>query len=107
MKIKYPIGSVSSGTMRTEDLIPTFVVELMFQSTRRDSGVSDRESHRGLAMRVGRAIREDGYYDTDASNSDLESLFDALDCYSAPYCYFGSHPGDGADYGWWPSGGVQ
>lgn len=44
--------------------------------------------------------------DSDWWNSEdamilLDSLFDTLDLYAPDGYYFGAHPGDGSDYGYW------
>ena len=91
------IGTVSSCTMREEDLIPSFLSEL---SSMRPL----RREHRTLIRQIKRAMRKADYYGSDSASFDLnESLFDALNEYCLPYFYFGSHPGDGADYGYWLS----
>jgi len=83
-------GSISHGTMRPEDLIPSFVWEL-----------------RRLAKRAGR-VREFAPLIKDAENTSeedapdiLDELFTALEEFAPPYGYFGAHEGDGSDYGFW------
>ena len=109
----YPIGSVSCATMREEDLIPTFCYEL--QGLARQTGIlpaKTRRQHAKLVREIERRIElrgeteddaEIGYYESEDAEYDLESLFDALGEYAGPYFYFGAHPGDGADYGFWLS----
>ena len=93
---KINIGSVSSGTMRPEDLIPDFMWELRHQAP-------CKREHRALLTEIKSRMEADDYYESEESGWDLESLFDALDDYTPPYFYFGAHPGDGADYGYWLS----
>jgi hypothetical protein len=109
----YPMGSVSCATMREEDLIPTFCYEL--QGLARQTGIlpaKSRRQHAKLAREIERRIElrgeteddaEIGYYESEDAEYDLESLCDALGEYAAPYFYFGAHPGDGSDYGFWLS----
>ncbi len=80
------LGSVSSGTMRPEDLIATF-------------GATLWELDNAHA-----ALPADDWEERPEEWDDVvEGLFDALDAFAPPYCYFGSHEGDGADYGFWVS----
>jgi hypothetical protein len=95
------IGSVSTGTMLASDLIPMFISEL-----KRQKPLAQR--HRRLIREINTRmegtdlVRED-YFGAEDSGFDLEELTDALNEYAPTGFYFGSHPGDGADYGWWLS----
>ena len=106
----YPMGSVSCATMREEDLIPAFCYEL--QGLARQTGIlpaKTRREHAKLArdiekrMHSENSVLSDDYYASEDAGYDLESLFDALGEYAAPYFYFGAHPGNGSDYGFWLS----
>lgn len=92
------IGSISSGTMLPEDLIPAFAYELK-RLARRGTG------HGKLARDAERALERSG------SSTDLAEFVDelmaALNEYAPPYFYFGAHPGDGAYYGFWLSEDFQ
>jgi hypothetical protein len=94
---KPQIGSVSSGTMREVDLIPDFIDELKYRGAKRLAAKYQRE---WLAM-----LDDDGDLkpecQEDASWLLNEDLFEKLNEDLPPYVYFGSHPGDGADYGYW------
>ena len=101
------IGSVISGTMRPEDLIPALCKELETQLETQKPLLKD---HRKLldeiyerieAKRNDRDLEAANYVDGLFDALDLDSLFDALNEFAPPYHYFGSHPGDGSDYGFW------
>ena len=85
------LGSVSTGTMRPEDLIPAFLDVL-----------SDLDGARAVEFQ--QELDADSWdWDSEDASEVLSELFYALDDHAPPYCYFGAHLGDGADYGYWPS----
>lgn len=94
----YPsIGSVLTGTMREEDLIPAFMDVL-----------------REYVPKVAKTIEQENkdvfawLEDTDQDQPEFlseflnETLWDALNDLCPPYVYFGASEGDGCDYGFWP-----
>lgn len=109
--VKINLGSVSSATMRAEDLIPAFMdcVQGIIDDLPSDDETALHLSEE-LAQIEARIYRgeDDGgteraeYWESDDAQFDLETLFDLLNEFAPPYCYFGAHPGDGADYGFWP-----
>jgi hypothetical protein len=90
------IGSVSSATMLPEDLIPSFLWELEHQRPL-------RRIHGRLVREITARMATANYFDGDDCSDDLDELFTALDDYSPEGFYFGAHPGDGADFGYWLS----
>ncbi len=89
------IGSVISGTLQEQDLIPAFIRCL-------DNQAKLKPEHTALIREIRTRIQETiNYYNTDDSEYDLADLFDALSEYAMPYMYFGAHIGDGADFGFW------
>ncbi len=96
---KQIIGSVSHGTCNPEHLIPRFldVLEEL-----------DGQAHRKFQAQWSEIIdtlgeMDNAAHDAEQDNECLEELFNKLEEYAPPYFYFGSHPGDGSDYGFWLS----
>lgn len=86
------IGSVSSGTMRPEDLVHAFLNAL-------DNIRLTQEERKQVRAVVASGSRRPGNH--DSIDEDLSTLFDILNNHCPDYCYFGAHEGDGADYGCW------
>lgn len=100
-------GSVSTGTMRYQDLLPAFANAL------RELGHRSRELTR-IESRFNRALRgkygeQDAYFTEKEGLAfwDLGTLEDMLNEHTPPYAYFGAHEGDGEDYGFWLSSGFE
>lgn len=100
-----PNTSVSSGTMRAADLIPTFIDTLENLGEQTFALATE-----WLFLSRGYFRRNDGEWVLSTVDNEevidqthylLDDLFDLLDNLSPPGTSFGSHPGDGSDYGWW------
>lgn len=86
---KINIGSVSSGTLRAKDLIQTFIWEIRHQEP-------TKRAHIKLCNEIERRFESD-----ETVHETIDELIDALNEYAPPYFYFGAHPVDGADFGFW------
>lgn len=85
-------GSIISGTLRPEDTIPAFCDEL--RSLR---GAIPK----ALWTDVRKAYADQSYMDDNGTKLANE-LIDELNEFAPPYGYFGAHPGDASDFGFWP-----
>lgn len=84
------IGTVSHGTLRTEDLLPAFAAEL-----RR---VTSHPGNLTLAAEA-EAIMN---FESEEASELCNDLIELLNEYAPEGMYFGAHEGDGSDFGWWP-----
>ena len=79
--------------MRTQDLIPAFM-----------DVVRDTPEYVQVMDAVPAHAKEDKdaeWWNSDEAAGLLESLFATLNSHSPEGHYFGAHPGDGSDYGFW------
>jgi len=113
-RVTAELGTVISGTMRHEDLIPAFMDRL--DDLKQDLALSAADTQNaGCELEITRQVgaiddflgaieqrmEAEGYYSSEQSDYDLEELFERLENFAPDGCYFGAHPGDGADYGFW------
>jgi len=87
------LGTVSHGTLRPEDLLESFAYEL-----------------RQLGPRIALLDEYDALPDDpdewteeqqETASELVNDMIDALNEHAPAFCYFGAHPGDGSDFGFW------
>jgi hypothetical protein len=92
--------SVSHGTHRPQDLIPAFL----------DAVEAYAPAHYEAIVAqpfpfIPAYVQDEGDYsdwwDSEEAHWKVTELFDILDESSPEGCYFGAHPGDGSDFGFW------
>jgi hypothetical protein len=95
--------------MRPEDLIPAFISELedLQNNYIVEPGTEEQAKSRctrttNLLADIESRINGADYYESEECHYDLEALFDQLNEWAGPGLSFGSHEGDGSDYGFWP-----
>lgn len=94
-------GSVSHATMRPQDLIPTFMRLLCEHHPNRAAELFFM--YPALRKAVEEFDEKDPWFESEEASRLLnEDIFDALNECAPEGCYFGSHPGDASDYGFWP-----
>ena len=101
-------GTISHGTLRTEDLLEAFAGELQHHIARNaerwcsDEGRRERDRLMDL---IGAAGEVDP--DSEDAQEILEAIVDELQVFAPDGHYFGAHPGDGSDFGYWPIEGDE
>ena len=92
---KVQIGTVSEGTLRTDDLVDAFESTLRMYAP---EALAQIEAEHGDA-----GFSADGEIeDKDAADAYLSALTEALEMLAPSYAYFGTTDGDGACFGFWP-----
>ena len=93
-------GTISHGTMRMQDLIPAFLDAVR--------GIAPAEYEAYMAMPFGpapaHALEDDDaeWWGSDDALYLFNDLMETLDQHAPDGYYFGTHPGDGSDFGYWP-----
>jgi hypothetical protein len=103
---KIQLGSVSTGTLRTEDLLDAVVGEtehlfgplMVNPPTLPLNCWGEMSETLRKAYNAAVAITD---YDSEDAGYALDELIDALDEYAPPHMRFGAHEDDGANFGWW------
>ena len=85
--------SLSHGTLLNDDLIPTFEEFLELHAPDVLKEIKSDEDYY--------YILEFGRYDGETAYWLLDVLFDKLNDLAPEGYYFGAHPGDGSDFGFW------
>ena len=95
---QFQLGSISTGTLRPEDLIPAFNNALTQIHDGHYCDIDEMmNDEAGNAAEFGKQPSND-----ELQRRVVDRLMDELQDACPPFVYFGTLEGDGADFGFWP-----
>lgn len=94
------IGTISSGTLRPEDLIPAYISALEDLRLRKADRLTLNKARR--AFEANSTENEDVEDEPAFFGELVDELAKLAESYAPDYCYVGSTEGDGAEIGCWP-----
>jgi hypothetical protein len=105
-------GTISRGTMRPVDLLPAFLDELedvdpQMAERIEDDILNSRLRDRGpvpileIAEMPAIPDENDPWWSTEHPGWFIDEITDQLNANAPEGMYFGAHPGDASDFGWW------
>mgnify|MGYP003666601674 FL=1 len=102
-------GTIIHATLRPQDLLPAFLRELLERSEKAFNDYFSTLEGSPLARLLHYKTLEwdceekalEAYVASEECLWDLEALIDALGEHAPEGHYFGAHPGDGSDFGFW------
>ena len=102
---QFQLGSISTGTLRTQDLLPVFLETFIALG---GNVPSDLECGAYIEYlnwpnpETTACNEDDKFWDSEDAMWDMEALTNGLNNLCPPFVYFGTLEGDGADFGFWP-----
>lgn len=99
--------SISHATLRSEDLLPAFLFAIEEHNTpaaqRFNSELIELGFGHSMCGVCGMGNREEWPegFDDDIASEIIADMMDALNDVAPNGYYFGAHPGDGSDFGFW------
>ena len=115
-KRTYIFGTISHSSVRDVDLLESFsnALEYLAKKNKEIDYITicvDARRYKDFLIKHEDKLYKPHHEKTKAFIPDtvlciIEDLIGALNEFAPPNHYFGSHPGDGADYGFWPVDGI-
>ena len=102
---QFQLGSISHGTLRTQDLLPVFLETFMALGGNVPADLecgSYIEYLNWPNPETTACDEDDKFWDSEDAMWDMEALTDGLNNLCPPFVYFGTLEGDGSDFGFWP-----
>ena len=97
------VGSLIHSTAKLEDIFPELIDTASRLLHCEDCALTAEENGRAQSLlgEIERRLEDANYFYSDEAFEDYDRLEELLNMLAPEGYYFGSHPGDGCDYGFW------